>query len=139
MQAKIYAQGHHNHYDDTQQHPSSGDSGQEEGSLASPFRQRPKATQHKAPASRASQTGPAGSRSTSRTEKGAARRVTSSKGNKALQGSTTSLAYASDSNAGLSKDELLERMADALRKERAKNKSYMKELQESELEVRGLR
>jgi hypothetical protein len=40
-----------------------------------------------------------------------------------------------DGSLGLTKDELLERLAEALRKERAKNKSYMKELIEAENEV----
>jgi len=51
--------------------------------------------------------------------------------------SNNSLHTINDGN-GLSKDELLERMAEALRKERAKNRSYMKELVEAENEVSSL-
>lgn len=49
--------------------------------------------------------------------------------------SSTSLNVSQDGSLGLTKDELLERLAEALRKERAKNKSYMKELIEAENEV----
>lgn len=139
MQAKVHGQSHQHFEDD-------------EGSLGSPFNTQGRSA-HAQPRAHASQSASAGgSRSHSRNDKGQptskSRHAPKTRAQQAHplahQGSTTSLAYMSDPNTGaatstgaLSKAELLERMADALRKERAKNKSYMKELQESELEVRA--
>lgn len=144
MQAKIHSQSNQQFEDapgGEHQRLASG----EDDSLGSPFRARPPSSQARMAPRSAS-----GSRATSRNDNGKYAPATKPHSTNrkppmvAHRGSTTSLAYMSDPNTApastgtLSKDELLERMADALRKERAKNKTYMKELQESEKEVRCL-
>lgn len=162
MQAKIHNQGYQ-HPDAGRDRHMSSPSPRDEDSLGSPFHGNqpfgstgPTSNSHAGHRglhhSRSNAQG--GSRSTSRTEKGStSRRPHDRHGNHpptrgtpqkgpGHRGSTASLGISADPSATgsgmLSKDELLERMADALRKERLKNKSYMKELQESELEVRVL-
>ena len=69
---------------------------------------------------------------TSRTERPPVSGSVKSARPRKVSGSSTHSA----SSGGWSKDDLLERMAEALRRERAKNKAYMKELVEAENEVR---